>query len=180
MRTLLCSAITPLPPRPFASTSPNNARNITSLPIFGNPLTPVAARVRANAKGFAGPSHTSSAKVGGGGGRREGAKEEEEEEEIPQVVFERMMVRIVGFVGVPMATGIGLLHVLGVVKEQQLWEVPLWVPFLTTLLCFGASALGIAYGALSSSWDPDRTGSVLGFEEAQRNWAVMWRDDGDG
>lgn len=184
MRTLLCSSKPPVPLKPLASKSPNHPRKVTSLHILGHPLTPAGASVRANAKGFAGPSHTSSAKVGGGGGGgggggRGGGAEEVEEEEIPQVVFERIIMRILGFVGLPMATGIGLLHVIGVVKERQLWEVPLWVPFVTMLLCFGASAMGIAYGTLSSSWDPDRSGSVLGFEEAQRNWAEMWRDEGE-
>ncbi|OWM79587.1 hypothetical protein CDL15_Pgr022999 [Punica granatum] len=176
MRTLLCSSKIPALSDPISSISSNKPRFLTPSPILLRPQKPPAGagRVRANAKGFSGPSHTPTAKVGGGGG---GAGDEEEQ--IPQVVYERMMVRIVGFVGVPMAAGIGLLHVLGVVKERGLWEVPLWVPFLTTLVCFGASALGIAYGTLSSSWDADRTGSVLGFEEAQRNWAEMWSDEGD-
>ncbi|KAK4745408.1 hypothetical protein SAY87_011720 [Trapa incisa] len=179
MRASICSVKPPLPSKLFVTTSPNNALNISS-PIRGHAPTP-AMRVRVNAKGFMGPKPTSSQKVGGS--RSGGVEEKEEEvveERIPQVVFERMIVRIVGFVGVPMAAGVGLLHVLGVMKERQLWEVPLWVPFLTTLVCFGASALGITYGSLSSSWDPDRTGSVLGFEEARQNWAEMWRDEGEG
>lgn len=79
-----------------------------------------------------------------------------------------------------MATGLALLHLFGVVKEQNLWDAPLWLPFLTTLITFGASTLGIAYGTLSASWDPKKKGSLLGLEEAQRNWVEMWKEENNG
>lgn len=103
----------------------------------------------------------------------------DDNDEIPQVVFERMILRIVTSVGVPMATGLALLHIFGLVKEQHLSDIPIWIPFFTTALTFGASALGIAYGALSTSWDPEKSGSILGFEEAQSNWIEMWQEEDD-
>ncbi|PWA93032.1 hypothetical protein CTI12_AA075800 [Artemisia annua] len=39
------------------------------------------------------------------------------------------------------------------------------------------STLGIAYGTLSTSWDADNKGSILGFEEAKENWVKMWEED---
>ncbi|XP_044467911.1 uncharacterized protein PAM68-like [Mangifera indica] len=102
-----------------------------------------------------------------------------EDGHLPQVVLERMIVRILVAVGVPLATGIALLHLFGMVKEQKLWDVPLWLPFLTTLLTFGMSALGIAYGSLSTSWDEEKKGSVLGLEEAKQNWVEMWKEEND-
>ncbi|KAA3476431.1 protein PAM68, chloroplastic [Gossypium australe] len=60
-----------------------------------------------------------------------------EDEEVPQVVFERMMARILASVGVPMATGLALLHLFGVAKERNLWDVPLWLPFLATNSSYG-------------------------------------------
>ncbi|OMO86978.1 hypothetical protein CCACVL1_09353 [Corchorus capsularis] len=104
----------------------------------------------------------------------------DDDDEIPQQVFGRMIRRILFSVGVPLATGVALLHIFGVIKEQKLWEIPVWLPFLTTLITFGASTLGIAYGTLSASWDPDKTGSFLGLEEAQRNWVEMWKQENDG
>ncbi|KAL3755702.1 hypothetical protein ACJRO7_002711 [Eucalyptus globulus] len=140
-------------------------------------------KLHANAKGFAGqpppgkerptagrPDTTKSSSGGG--------EDDDDNDQIPQVVFERMTGRILAFVGVPMAAGIALLYVMGAIKERELLDVPRWLPFLTTLLCFGASALGIAYGTLSSSWDPDKSGSALGLDEAQRNWAEIWKDEG--
>ncbi|XP_077245566.1 transmembrane protein, putative (DUF3464) [Tasmannia lanceolata] len=101
----------------------------------------------------------------------------EDDDAIPQVVFERMIFRILFYVGIPMVSGVGLVYLFSILKDQHLWDVPLWLPFLTSLLAFGTSALGIAYGTLSSSWDPEKKGSLLGWEEAQQNWPELWRED---
>ncbi|XP_021295933.1 uncharacterized protein PAM68-like [Herrania umbratica] len=134
--------------------------------------------LQANAKGFA---STPTASV-----KKKAANEDSnnnnnnDDEPVPQVVFDRMIARILVSVGVPLATGLALLHLFGIAKEQNLWDVPLWLPFLTTFITFGASTLGIAYGTLSASWDPERRGSILGLEEAQRNWVEMWKEENDG
>ena len=60
------------------------------------------------------------------------------------------------------------------------FDVPLWLPFLTTFITFGASTPGIAYGTLSARWDPEKKGSFLGLEKAQRNWVEMWKEENDG
>lgn len=128
----------------------------------------------ANAKGFGNNNAPATMKEKP---TSQNPKKDDDEEEIPQVVTERMLVRIVAAVGLPLATGIAFLNVFQVIKEKHLWDVPLWLPFLTTLLTFGTSALGIAYGALSTSWDAEKQGSILGFEEAQKNWVDMWREE---
>ncbi|CAI9092302.1 OLC1v1027501C1 [Oldenlandia corymbosa var. corymbosa] len=102
-----------------------------------------------------------------------------EGDEIPEVVQKRIISRILSFVGVPLAVGIVLLKGLGAAKQQSWWDVPYWLPVLTTLLTFGASTLGIAYGALSSSWDANREGSLFGFEEAEKNWVEIWKEEDD-
>ena len=103
--------------------------------------------------------------------------DDDDDEKIPQVVFDRMIVRILFFVGAPLGIGVVLLNLFGIVKDQHLWDVPVWLPFLTTFITFGASALGIAYGTLSSSWDAEKKGSLLGLEEAQQNWVDMWKEE---
>ncbi|KAJ8773180.1 hypothetical protein K2173_028357 [Erythroxylum novogranatense] len=100
-----------------------------------------------------------------------------DEEEIPEEIFYRMIRRILVAVGVPMGLGLALLYVFGVVREQNLWEVPMWLPFSTTFITFGASLFGIVYGALSTSLDPNNKGSVLGLEEAQKHWDEMWEEE---
>ncbi|KVI07123.1 uncharacterized protein PAM68-like [Cynara cardunculus var. scolymus] len=104
---------------------------------------------------------------------------EDADDKIPDVVMERMIVRILFNVGVPLVTGLALLQIFSVIKEQNLWQVPRWLPFLTTFITFGASTLGIAYGTLSTSWDEDNKGSLLGLEEAKKNWVQMWDEDDD-
>lgn len=76
-----------------------------------------------------------------------------------------------------MGIGLVLLQVFSILKESNLLNLPNWVPFLTTFVTFGSSSLGIAYGTLSTSWDPEDKGSVLGFDEAKRNWVEMWKED---
>ncbi|KAL0304329.1 UNVERIFIED_CONTAM: putative protein PAM68-like [Sesamum radiatum] len=80
----------------------------------------------------------------------------EEFEEMTEVVWERMISRILVSVGVPLGIGFAL-QAFGVLKEQEVWDVPKWLPFLTTFITFGASALGIAYGSLSTSLEQRKT-----------------------
>ncbi|CAA3013777.1 uncharacterized protein PAM68-like [Olea europaea var. sylvestris] len=144
-------------------------------------------QLQAGAKGFGGTSSSSSSssttniqeqpkdkqKPGGKSYR----KTEDNDDKIPDAVWERMISRILFYVGVPLITGFALLQVLGALKEQKLWDVPNWVPFLTSFVTFGSSALGIAYGTLSTSWDIEKEGSFLGFEQAQKNWDEVWKEE---
>lgn len=114
----------------------------------------------------------------------EAAREEEQEDgggrgddELPQVVFDRILRRILFTVGVPMASGVALLNVYDALKRGGGAEVPSWVQLLTILLSFGTSALGIAYGTLSASWDPEKEGSLLGVDEAWTNWPELWKEE---
>lgn len=151
-----------------------------------NPTTPKPHnkiwRVHAKAKGFNRPPANvqrekiaSIESVQGKSGERNAGNNDDDK--IPDVVFGRIIRRILAYFGVPLVTGIVLLGVFDVLKEQHVWNVPIWFAFLTTFITFGASALGIAYGTLSTSWDAERKGSLLGFEEAQRNWTEMWKED---
>ncbi|OEL38308.1 hypothetical protein BAE44_0000677 [Dichanthelium oligosanthes] len=110
------------------------------------------------------------------GSSRSGS-EHDDEDEIPQPVFDRILRRIVFTVGVPMASGVALLNVYDALKRGQGVDVPAWLPLLTILVAFGTSALGIAYGTLSASWDPDKEGSLLGIDEARANWPVLWNEE---
>ncbi|KAI3957773.1 hypothetical protein MKX01_007604 [Papaver californicum] len=105
------------------------------------------------------------------------SKKEDDNDKIADEVWGRMIVRILAYVGIPMASGIALLIIFGFLKENHIWDVPLWLPFVTTLIGFGTSALGIAYGTLSTSLDPNKKGSLLGWEEVQQNWPELWKED---
>lgn len=132
-------------------------------------------RLHDGAKGFA------TRPKGGESAARKGSKSsgggEDDDDKIPDVVWERMIKRILSYVGVPLVLGFALLKGFDVVIEKGMWKVPLWLPFLTTLITFGASALGIAYGSLSTSLNESEEGSLLGFEQVQKNWVEMWKED---
>ncbi|KAL5230384.1 hypothetical protein ABZP36_029160 [Zizania latifolia] len=105
--------------------------------------------------------------------------EDDDDDELPQPVFDRILRRILFMVGVPMASGVGLLNVYRALEGGQGVTVPSWLPLLTILIAFGTSALGIAFGTLSASWDPEKEGSLLGLDEARANWPVLWKEEID-
>ncbi|ONK72956.1 uncharacterized protein A4U43_C04F25330 [Asparagus officinalis] len=159
------SHITKTSPWIITQTKPTIIHSICNKPTY---------ILQAQGRGFGVTTIPSNKKKSSNDDNNEG---DDEEDAIPAVVFNRMLIRILSFVGVPMASGVALLYVLSSLKEKGIWESPGWLPFLTILLAFGTSALGIAYGSLSTSWDPDNEGSLLGWEQAQKNWPELWKEE---
>ncbi|KAJ6364443.1 hypothetical protein OIU76_029403 [Salix suchowensis] len=79
-----------------------------------------------------------------------------DDEKIPEEVMYRIIKRVLASVGAPMALSFASMQLIG------------------------ASVCGIAYGALSTSMDPNEKGSFLGFEQIQKNWVEMWREEDEG
>ncbi|XP_062209985.1 protein PAM68, chloroplastic-like [Phragmites australis] len=111
-------------------------------------------------------------------GEESDEEEEDEEDErdaaIPEVVTNRMMRRVGVSVGAPLALGVGFFPVFYYLKTVAKVDVPTWIPFGVSFIFFGAALLGVSYGIVSASWDPARDGSLLGWNEARRNWPVFW------
>ena len=179
MKTLICASNPTLYLSRFPPRKTNfPAFNPTSLEKLNYPLSTIKPHAY-NAKGFSGSSRPStiesdlvtSKKPNNKGKNNDG------DDEIPKEVFNRIIVRILVSVGVPMGLGLALLYVFGELKERGIWDMPMWIPFLTTFLTFGASTLGIAYGTLSTSLDAEREGSFLGLNEVQKNWVEMWKEE---
>lgn len=105
-------------------------------------------------------------------------EEEDEEEErdvaIPEVVTNRMMRRVGASVGLPLALGLGFFPAFYYLKKVAKVDVPTFIPYGLSFVFFGAALAGISYGIVSASWDPNREGSWLGWNEARRNWPVFW------
>ncbi|XVF13741.1 hypothetical protein REPUB_Repub08aG0233900 [Reevesia pubescens] len=107
-------------------------------------------------------------------------KEEEEEDDdeefqpdtgvIPEVVTNRMIRRMGFSVGIPLFIGLLFFPFFYHLKVGLKIDVPTWVPFIVSFFFFGTALLGVSYGIVSSSWDPMREGSLLGWNEAQKNW----------
>jgi hypothetical protein len=88
---------------------------------------------------------------------------------IPQVVSQRMGRRMAFFCGIP--TTLGMLTFIGsywVVTHDWI-ELPSVVTLLVSLGFFGLGVIGLSYGALSASWDEERVGGYLGWQEFTAN-----------
>ncbi|KAI3698459.1 hypothetical protein L2E82_42019 [Cichorium intybus] len=110
-------------------------------------------------------------------------KDEEDDEEeiereagvIPEVVTNRMMGRIGLSVGIPLFIGLLFFPFFYYLKVGLKIDVPTWIPFIVSFVFFGTALAGVSYGIVSTSWDPMREGSLLGWNEAQKNWPVFWQ-----
>ncbi|KAF8033497.1 hypothetical protein BT93_D2182 [Corymbia citriodora subsp. variegata] len=94
---------------------------------------------------------------------------------IPEVVTNRMMNRMAFSVGIPLFIGLLFFPFFYYLKVGLKIDVPSWVPFIVSFVFFGSALVGVSYGIVSSSWDPVREGSLLGWTEAQKNWPVFWQ-----
>ncbi|KAF6265608.1 hypothetical protein COO60DRAFT_1477421 [Scenedesmus sp. NREL 46B-D3] len=93
--------------------------------------------------------------------------------ETPQVVVDRMFKRVLTFAGLPVLLGVVLFPVFWYLKVVQKLEYPLWVVYVTQATMFGGGLLGITYGILSTSWDPRREGTALGWQEIKANLPIL-------
>lgn len=146
-------------------------------------LIPVSATLN-SPKGF-GPTPKKVKKSKKSRKNYESEEEEDEEEEqeeddreegvIPEIVTNRMMSRMAYSVGIPLFIGLLFFPFFYYLKVGLKIDVPTWVPFIVSFIFFGTALLGVSYGIVSASWDPLREGSVLGWNEAQKNWPVFWQ-----
>ncbi len=101
-----------------------------------------------------------------------------EDRAIPKAVSDRMVRRMALFSGIP--TAMGMLTFIGSYGIITLTEFPLpnIAVVLTSMGCFGLGVLGLSYGALSASWEPDTPGTKLGWQEFTTNFGRLtaaWR-----
>ncbi|PSC76318.1 hypothetical protein C2E20_0864 [Micractinium conductrix] len=92
---------------------------------------------------------------------------------VPEVVTDRMLKRVILFMGTPVFGGIMLFPFFYWLKIKQEIDLPNWVAYVSSSLTFGGGLLGISYGIMSASWDPRREGSLLGWTEFQANVPLL-------
>ncbi|KAI7843214.1 hypothetical protein COHA_003194 [Chlorella ohadii] len=92
---------------------------------------------------------------------------------VPEVVTDRMLKRVILFMGVPVFGGILLFPFFYYLKVKAGVDLPNWVAYLTSSITFGGGLLGITYGIMSASWDPRREGTLLGWTEFQANLPLL-------
>jgi hypothetical protein len=97
---------------------------------------------------------------------------------IPEVVSQRMIRRVAVFCGVPTALGISALIASYLLITFAGIQLPPIAILLVNMGLFGLGVIGITYGVLSASWDVDRVGGIIGWNEFTINWGRMvegWR-----
>ncbi|KAJ8617204.1 hypothetical protein MRB53_013390 [Persea americana] len=178
---------------PIPFTSPHNIYpHKTPITLFPIPLSRTPSQTLHSStallavkspKGF-GPSQNKSSKKKMKKKMADSEDIDDEEEEfrdgqyddtIPEIVTNRMMKRMGFSVGIPLGIGLVFFPFFYYLKVVLKIDVPSWVPVIVSFFFFGSALLGVSYGIVSSSWDPLREGSLLGWNEAQKNWPVFWQ-----
>ncbi|MCS6782664.1 MAG: PAM68 family protein [Gloeomargarita sp. SKYBB_i_bin120] len=95
-----------------------------------------------------------------------------EEPGMPKVVSDRMLRRMAVFCGTPTALGLAAFPTSYLLLQQGI-KIPVPVVVVVTLGLFGLGMVGLSYGILSASWDADRVGHWLGWQEFRTNWGRL-------
>jgi len=98
---------------------------------------------------------------------------ESQSQTVPEQITDRMLRRMLAFSIGPVFFGFTLFPLFYYLKTSQGVDIPVWAVYLVQTMIFGGGLLGISYGILSSSWDPQREGSRLGWNEFQANLPIV-------
>lgn len=93
--------------------------------------------------------------------------------EVSPVVNNRVFKRMLTFSGLPVLLGVALFPGFYYLKKVLEIDVPTYAVYIVQTFTFGAGLLGISYGVLSASWDPNVEGSALGGAEFRANLATL-------
>ena len=100
---------------------------------------------------------------------------------IPEEVSKRMVRRASWLAGVPTTLGMSAFFINYYLLVNHILELPPWFTYAETLALFGMGFVGLTYGVLSASWEPERDGGLVGLSEFQFNVKVLfqqWREYG--
>ena len=100
---------------------------------------------------------------------------------IPPEVSKRMVRRASWMAGVPTTLGMSAFFINYYLLVNHIVELPSWLTYAETLMLFGMGFVGLSYGVLSASWEPERDGGLIGLSEFRFNVKVLfeqWREHG--
>lgn len=106
------------------------------------------------------------------------AKSEASLSAIPDAVSKRMIRRMAILSGIPTSLGVVSLLAFYWIVSQKIFAVPPYAAVLVSSGFFGLGVLGLSYGLFSASWDEERMGNLLGFDEFKLNFSrttAAWR-----
>ena len=88
---------------------------------------------------------------------------------IPEAVATRMGQRMLPFVGIPLFGSLGAFVAFWYFATYKNFEFQPVAVAVTTIGLLVVGLLGITFSIFSTSWDEDREGSFLGFDEVSKN-----------
>ncbi|AFZ14955.1 hypothetical protein Cri9333_4161 [Crinalium epipsammum PCC 9333] len=97
---------------------------------------------------------------------------------VPTVVSNRMIRRVAFFSGLPTAMGMLTFIISYLIVSKEWFNLPNVAVVIISISFFGLGVLGLSYGVLSASWDEERAGNLLGWNEFTTNLGRMtaaWR-----
>lgn len=93
---------------------------------------------------------------------------------IPEDVSRRMIRRMAICCGIPTGLGLTSFFLFYLVVSQGWLDLPPYMVFSVTLALFGAGVVGLSYGILSTSWETERPGGLMGWQEFRLNAGRLW------
>lgn len=90
---------------------------------------------------------------------------------VPEMVADRMIGRITAFFGVPVFGGLAIFVGAFFYSKQTDTVIQPSIIAYATQVPFVLGLLGITYGIMSASWEPESDGSALGIDEFKTNFA---------
>jgi Photosynthesis affected mutant 68 len=93
-------------------------------------------------------------------------------EGIPEQVTQRMVRRMAIFSGVPTVLGMSSFFISYLLVKAGI-KLPPYIVLTLSLGLFGLGVIGLTYGILSSSWEENRAGSIVGWSDFKLNFSRM-------
>ena len=118
------------------------------------------------------PFEPKGSKQGSGNKDPKSASTAVKQEAIPRYVADRMARRVSIFTGLPTVAGMGVFVGSYLLITRGIADIAPGLTLATSGGFFLLGLVGLSFGVLSSSWDPD-PGSVLGFENLRPNLQRM-------
>lgn len=97
---------------------------------------------------------------------------------IPEAVSQRMIRRMALFAGVPTTFGIASFFAAYLIVSNEWFDLPTPAVAFVSMGWFGLGVLGLSYGVISASWDEERAGTWVGWQEFTTNFGRLvsaWR-----
>lgn len=91
-----------------------------------------------------------------------------QQQAIPEAVANRMVRRIAIATGIPTLLGMGVFIASYLLVSRGILDIPPGATLVASGGCFLLGLLGLSYGVLSASWEP-QPGSLLGLEQLAVN-----------